>query len=198
MTAPARREGGRRLVHLATGLVGVVALQLPEPRATLLVALVFAGAVLLELARLASSLRPRLDRLAGGLYRPAEAARVSGATLLTGSYLLVWLLFPADVAARAIVVAAVADPAAAAVGSRFSGRPGRKSMIGSLAALAASLLVLLAWNTALVLAAVTAVVATAAERVPGPGLDNVAVPLATAFVLDALPYATTIAQAAAA
>jgi dolichol kinase len=198
VTLPARREGGRRLVHLATGLVGVAALQLAEPAATLLVALVFAAALVLEIARLVSPLRERLDRLSGGLYRPAEAARVSGATLLTGSYLLVWLLFPATVAARAIVVAAVADPAAAAVGSRWSGRPGRKSMTGSLAALAAALLVLLAWQTALVPAVVAAVAAAGAERVPCAGLDNVTVPLVTAFALDAVPYATAVALAAAA
>lgn len=198
MTVPARREGGRRLVHLATGLVGVAALQLAEPRATLLVALIFAAALALEIARRASPLREPLGRLSGGLYRPAEAGRVSGATLLTGSYLLVWLLFPAAVAARAIVVAAVADPAAAAVGSRWSDRPGRKTMAGSLAALAAALLVLLAWNTALAPAVVAAVVAAGAERVPGAGLDNVAVPLATAFALDAVPYATAVALAAGA
>lgn len=191
MTAPARRESARRLVHLASGLVGVLAIRFPEGYGTLFVAAIFAAALLLEAARLLLPAgRNVVTAAAGSLYRPAEARRVSGATLLTGAYLAVWLVFPAAVAARAITVAAVADPAAAAVGSRFSGTPGRKSPIGSAAALAAAFAVLLLWPTALPAAAMAAAAAALAERVPGNGADNVAVPVATALVLAVSGWAS--------
>jgi dolichol kinase len=171
-------------VHLASGLLGVAAASLPDRTATVLLATAFAITLLVDSARLlAPPLARPLLALAGALYRPVEQRRLSGGTFLLAAYLGSWLLFTPLVAARAIVVAAVADPAASLVGSRWSRERGRKTWVGSAAAFAAAFAVLLAWRTALPVAALVALVAAFAERVPGAGLDNVTVPLATAAAL---------------
>ena len=54
------------------------------------------------------------------------------------------------------------------------------------AAFAVALVVLLVWRTALPVSVLAALVAALAERVPGAGLDNLALPLATASALTAL------------
>lgn len=190
MTAPATpaaREAGRRALHVASGLLGVGAALLSHPVVTLLLAGLVALALALEGLRLATVPgRAAIHGRFGSLFRAAESRRLSGATLLVASYFAAWLLFPAAAAARAMVVTALADPAAAAVGSRFSGRLGRKSVSGSAAALGVALAALLLWPTAPLPALAAAVTAAAAERVPGPGLDNVLMPLATAGVLALL------------
>ncbi len=187
MTGPAPREGGRRLGHLASGLLGLAVFAVPETTVTLLLAAFAAVAIFAEAARLLT--RPGAALIAavgGGLFRPVEAGRVSGGTFLAFGYLLAWLAFPAAAAARAIVVTAVCDPAAAAVGSRFSGTPGRKSWIGSMAALLSAFAVLALWPTALPGALLAAVGAAAAERLPGAGIDNIAIPLAVSALLVTL------------
>ncbi|OGU01468.1 MAG: hypothetical protein A2085_01525 [Gemmatimonadetes bacterium GWC2_71_10] len=187
MTAPAPREGGRRAVHLASGLLGVAAAVVPDRAATILLATAFGIALLIDAVRLLAPRRARpVLALAGSLYRPDEQRRLSGATLLMTAYVGTWLLFPPVAAARAIVVAAVADPAAALAGSRWSRARGRKTWVGSAAAFAVALVVLLVWRTALPVSVLAALVAALAERVPGAGLDNLALPLATASALTAL------------
>lgn len=184
MSGPAPREGGRRALHLASGALGVVA-AVASPAAGRWIFLgALAAAGVLEALRLTSDPAARaLARVTGPLFRPGEARAVSGATLLAAGYALAWLLFPAATAARAITVTAVADPVAAWAGSRGGGTPGRKSVAGTAAAFVAALAVLAAWRTALPLALAGAVAAALAERIPGRGVDNVAIPLATAAAL---------------
>jgi len=107
---------------------------------------------------------------------------VSGAATLALGYALAWWLFPVLAAERAILVAAVADPMAATIGSRFGGG-GRKSLAGSAACAAAAALVLLLTGTPGTTAVVVAAVATAAERAPWRGADNVLVPVSVGAVL---------------
>ena len=96
-------------------------------------AILVAIAAAAEAARLASpQVAAALARLAGGAFRPAEAHWPSGAGTLALGYALAWWIFPPAVAEAAIVVTALADPAAALVGSRF-GRGAAKSVPGSLA-----------------------------------------------------------------
>jgi len=186
LTAPARREGGRRLLHALSGALGVAAAVAPPRLTTIGLTALVALALTLETARLTSpAARALLTRAAGGWFRPPEARAISAATLLAAAYLITWLLFAPAFAARAITVTALADPAAALIGTRFaprSDRP-RKSWVGSAAAFATALLVLLAWRTPPAAAALAAAAAAAAERLPGAGVDNVAVPLAAAAVL---------------
>ena len=142
-----------------------------------------ATAAVAETARLASPrVAAALARLAGGAFRPSEAHRPSGAGTLALGYAVVWWLFPPAVAEAAIVVAALADPAAALVGSRF-GRGVAKSVPGSLACacVAATVLAVLRFPPAALV--VAAIGAAAAERAPWPGTDNFVVPLAVGALL---------------
>ena len=179
----ARGESWRRTLHVASGVLGPLAAALGRRVATpAFVALVVAAAVA-EIARWRWSwMRLRLQRLAGELFRPAETSRVSGATTLAVGYALAWWLFPVAAAERAILVAALADPVAATVGTRF-GAGRRKSWPGSAACAATAALVLLLTGLGGGAAVVAAVVAMAAERAPWHGADNVLVPVSVAAVL---------------
>jgi dolichol kinase len=140
-----------------------------------------------ETTRLAS---PRaaalLGRLAGGAFRPAEARSPSGAATLALGYALAWWLFPPAVAEAAIVVTAVADPAAALAGSRLGSGAG-KSLAGSLACAVAAALVLLILRVSPAGIAVAAIGAAVAERAPWLGADNLAVPLVVGALLRWMP-----------
>ncbi len=176
-------ESWRRTLHVASGAIGPLAAALGPRVATPAfgaLVMIAAGA---EIARWRWPwARTTLHRLAGGLFRPAEASLVSGATTLALGYALAWWLFPVAAAERAILVAAVADPLAATIGSRFGGgRP--KSWVGSAACAAAAALVLLLTGLAGGTALVAAMVAMAAERAPWHGVDNVGVPLSVGAVL---------------
>lgn len=185
MTGVAPREGRRRVLHLASGVLGLAALAGTPLR--IMTAVLVSLAVLALLAEVVRRRRPAanaaLTRLSGGAFRPAEADAVSGATYLALGYAAAWLAFTGSAAALAIVVTAVADPSAAAVGRRFSAVSGRKTWAGTAAAFAAALAVLALAGRSWRVAGTAALVAALAERMPGRGLDNFAVPLATAAAL---------------
>jgi dolichol kinase len=184
-TAPLRapRESWRRGLHLASGVLGPLAATLDPRVAAAAFAVLVAVAAAAETLRLASPRAgKRIGRLAGALFRPSEARSVSGAATLALGYALAWWLFPAAIAERAIVVAAVADPVAATVGSRVGGG-GSKTWAGSLACACAAALVLLPGHLAAPAVAVAAIGAAVAERAPWHGSDNVAVPLVVAGLL---------------
>jgi dolichol kinase len=183
---PAERtheEVRRRTVHVASGILGPLAAAVGDRVATPAFVALVVAASLAEIARLRWPwARTALGRLAGGLFRPTEATRVSGAATLALGYALVWWLFPVAAAERAILVAAVADPMAATVGSRFGGgRP--KSWAGSAACAATAALVLLLTGLPGWAAAIAAAVATAVERAPWRGADNVLLPVSVGAVL---------------
>jgi dolichol kinase len=146
-------------------------------------AILVAIAAVAETARLASPpVAAALGRLAGGAFRPAEAHWPSGAGTLALGYALVWWLFAPAVAEAAIVVTALADPAAALVGSRF-GRGAAKSVPGSLACACVAAMALAVFGFPPAALVVAAVGAAAAERAPGRGTDNLAVPLVVGALL---------------
>ena len=173
---------GRRALHASSGIVGPVAAALGA-RAAPGFAVLVAVAAIAEGTRLCwPRARRALDRVAGAWFRPAEASAISGATMLACGYAVTWWLFPGPVAERAIVVAALADPMAATVGTRFGGgRP--KSWAGSAACAATAALVLLLSGSAALVALGAAVVAAAVERAPWRGADNVAIPVCVGAVL---------------
>lgn len=180
--APA--EARRRAFHMTSVLLAPTALALPVPVASAGFAALITMALSAEAARYRwPAFEQALARMVGQVFRPRE--RVTGATLLALGYALTWWAFPGPDAARAIAVAAFADPAAAWAGRAFYRQAARKTWAGTGAALAVAGLVLLLSGAGTLPAAVAALAAALAERVPGPGLDNLAVPLATAAALFA-------------
>ena len=178
----APEEGRRRALHVASGAIGPLAAAVGPVATPAFVALVaLAGGA--EAARLRWPwARTRLERLGGGLFRPDEVSTVSGAAMLACGYALAWWLFPAADAERAILVAAVADPMAAMVGSRFGGGR-RKSWAGSAACAGTVAVILLLTGLPVVTAIFAAVVAAGVERAPWPGSDNLALPVGVGAVL---------------
>jgi dolichol kinase len=170
-------------LHVAAGSLGPLAANAGPAVANRAFVALVALAVVAEVARLTSRhARAAVLRVAGALFRPAESGGVSGATTLALGYALTWWLFPAPVAERAIVVAAIADPAAAIIGSRVGGRAA-KSWAGSLACVCAAAWVLLLFRVPPAGVAVAAIGAAMAERAPWRGSDNLTVPLVVAALL---------------
>jgi dolichol kinase len=105
------------------------------------------------------------------VFRPRESSRPSGAMwLFLGYALCAWMPLPAS--ASSVVAGALADPAAAVVGTRFGkGRP--KSWPGTLAALVMAAVALWVFvHLPLRLALLAALVAALLERWSGPFDDN--------------------------
>jgi len=186
VTLSAPHEGRRRTLHLASAFLGLAAQAgiLPGGTMTALLLALMASALLLEaLRRRNHKVNAVLARASLGALRPAEHDGLTGATWLAVGYAVTWLVAPASVAARAIVVAAVADPAAALVGRWAVPAGGRKTAAGSAGAFVAALAVLWALGTGWRGTLAGAATATLAERVPGRGLDNLVIPLSTAAAL---------------
>jgi dolichol kinase len=171
----------RRLAHASSALLLLV---VPLAGWSVLAIVVSAGVVggwILEVARLRSA---QVHAVLSGVlpvFRAVEARRPCGAAWLGAGYILaVWLPPPAP--AAAILVAALADPAASLVGNRFSTpEAGAKTVGGSAAhfAVACAVLAALAYSWWLVLG--VAALATAFERWSAPLDDNLVVPPAVAL-----------------
>lgn len=187
MSAPAPHEGRRRALHVASGSLALVVFLPPRTVVPALLALVALACGLEALRRRAArSGRPPFGVGVEALFRAAERGAVSGATLLAVGYLAAWLVAPGVTAGRAILVAATADPAGAAAGTRFGRTAGRKTGVGTLGVFLVAAAVLLATNLPVLYALAGAAAAAAAERLPWRGVDNVAVPVMTAAVLRLL------------
>ena len=187
MSGPAPHEVRRRALHLASGSLALVVFLPPRTVVPALLVLV-ALACGLEAWRRRAARVGRSPFGAGveALFRATERGAVSGATLLAVGYLAAWLVAPGATAGRAMLVAATADPAGAAVGTRFARTVGRKTWAGTLGAFLVAAAVLLATNLPAPHALAGAAAAAAAERLPWRGVDNVAVPVITAAVLRLL------------
>jgi dolichol kinase len=166
VTAPARR----RLIHASTSLVLLVGLIGGWSLLRVVATLVVPVAAALESWRILSPRGDVLRRLVP-VYRPAEAARPSGAFWLSVGYAAA-LWFPMPGAAAGVLAGAIADPVASAVGSRWGGSVGTKTWVGTAGAFCvtfgACLLVGLPWFVAVV----AALVGAGLERWSGPFDDN--------------------------
>lgn len=126
------------------------------------------------------------------ILRAEEQHRPTGSTFFIAGALLAFLFFDSAIAANATLIQAVADPAAAIVGTRWGHHRWRgKSLEGSLAylttAIAAGCLLLPSHlGLGLPLLALGAVAATVLEFLPLPIDDNLRVPLLTSLVLAAV------------
>ena len=177
----------RRIFHVGNGLVLAwlpVALELSR---TTVVAVL--GAVLCVLVA-ADVVRLRIPRLNAFFYQtfpsfasPREAERLASSTWYLLGVMLAYALFPMRIAVLAVLVLAVADPAASVLG-RLLGRRrlGKGSVEGSLAFLAVATGILgpnVGWAAALAVALGVALV----EVVPWGLDDNLTVPVAAAVLL---------------
>lgn len=174
------------MLHAASAGLGPAALALPERTATLALGGIAILAVVLEVLRHRSARASRLiDAVASALFRPSERRTLSGPTALAWGYFAAWALFGPRHAAAAIVVAGLADPAAALIGRRY-GRGHGKSLVGSAACAGAGAAALGAWGFAPPTAVVGGLVAAIAERAPWRGADNLLMPLAVGGTLAVL------------
>jgi dolichol kinase len=164
----------------------LVAIRLPGHGGDLLFGALVALAMALEVARRVS---PAIQRVVLGagrpLFRPEELRGLSGPTVLACGYALAWWIFAAPIALAAVLVAALADPAAALVGRAFGGGV-RKSWIGSASCAVVAAIVLVAVGVRLPAAVATGCVAATAERVSWSGLDNLLLPLSVGGALTLL------------
>jgi dolichol kinase len=174
------RPALRRALHAASAVVSLLILLSPT---ALRVGTAYLAATMLalEVARLRSAAVSTVLSRWIPVYRERERARPSGALWLLLAYAAcAWFPPPASVAG--ILAGGLADPAGAAVGSRAGAGSG-KSLSGSVAVTAVSVLAIRAagapWRAAVPAGLAAAVV----ERWAGPIDDNLLVaPVAAAVV----------------
>lgn len=177
----------RRVFHAGNGVAVAAALALLDPpRAGVVLGLgcALAALVALDLARFSN---PTLNRLFFRVFRPIasprEARGPASSTWYVLGVLLTVLLFPLEVAIPAILVLALADPAASYVGRRWGRRPfGTGTVEGSLVffAVAATILV---FHISILAAGLVALGTALAERGPWRLDDNLVVPLSAGGLL---------------
>jgi len=189
-----RVEWRRQVLHLATAILAPL-VWAPEPLGTTLLALgtVTAGAI--DVARLRSPRRARrIDTLLPDVFRPDEARRLSGATLLLVGATVTSALFPPRAALAGFLCLAVGDAVAALAGqlghrrrARRGGRPGGgKTLAGSLACglVCAGLIAAVVGPRPLTVLLGSAVAALVERATPGRW-DNLTLPVAVAAVVQA-------------
>lgn len=192
LSALVARSGGlqpwRRLFHAGSGLIlawAPAALGLGRPA---VVAALAAVVVVLAAGDVVRLRAPRLNALFfsafPSLASPREAHRPASSTWYAVGALLTWLLFPPAIAVPAILVLALADPAASMLG-RLVGRRrlGKGTVEGSLVFLAVAGAVLVATTSSWTAALVVAVGVTLVEVVPWRLDDNLTIPVAAAVLL---------------
>lgn len=192
-----RWESARKLIHVALSLVAAsVAAFLPHPAGATVLAAATLVALAVETARRWShAFAIRFHDLVGPMLRPRETRRLTGATTLAIGYTLALVLLPGWPAVAGILVAGLADPAAAVVGRRF-GRvryPGGKSVEGSVAFLLVAAAVLLTLpGVGPGVAVAVAILLTIMEAPSLPVDDNLYLPTAGAAALTFLPWAAAL------
>lgn len=179
-------DRARKAIHagLSIAAATVVLVLDPVPAAVVLAAATMA-ALAVELGRrLSPAVAGAFSRLEG-LLKPREATGLTGATLLSIGFTATAVTFPGGPALAGILLAGLADPAAALVGRRY-GRvryPGGKSLAGSVAFLVVALVLGLALGLGPGTAALVAMALTAVEAVTLPVDDNLYLPVAGAALV---------------
>jgi dolichol kinase len=187
-----RATRARNLIHVGLSLLAAAAVwRLPHPVGAILLAGATLVALSVELARWRSAgFADRFRRAVGPMLRVGEARRLTGATTLAVGYTVAATAFPVWPALAGILVAGLADPAAALAGRQFGRRRWRsgKSFEGSMAFLVAAFLVVLAVpGVGAAYAAMVALLTAAAEAAPLPIDDNIYLPALTAAAVSAAP-----------
>jgi dolichol kinase len=177
----------RRVFHACNGVVlalGPGALGMGRSLAAGVLAVCAALLFAADLARLRfPGLNVLFFRWFRSLASPREAAGIASSTWYAVGAFLAWALFPAPVAVPAILVMALADPAASVVGRRFGRRRlGKGTLLGSSTFFAVSFAVLLA-ATGNPVVVVVAGLAALVEVLPLGLDDNLTIPLAVGGLL---------------
>lgn len=182
-----KREIARKLIHLATAGVAVLAWVLPRPQMIVLLCVGVALAVAIELGRSRSRwLRHHFLRRTRTMLRPHERDRPAGATYMAIAYLVAVAVFPKPVAVVAMLYNGLGDATAALVGRRWGTHrvSWGKSWEGFAAGLAVNLGVgILVPGVPLAAAVVGAAAASALEFLPVPIDDNLRVTIGGGLAL---------------
>lgn len=189
-------EIGRKTLHLLALILPLGMWWLGMPLALYVVG---AGALLATVADLTRAYVPTVNRWIRRLFGPlmrdeelpdvGEGVTFNGATsVLVGAALLA-LIFPLRVAVPVLTMTMLADAAAALVGRRLGQHSwgSLSATVEGTAAFVGTGLAVMPWFSTLTLgpALASVFVAATAEIVPGPGNDNVRVPLAAAATVVA-------------
>jgi dolichol kinase len=173
----------RRTTHAATAAILILPLIIDWVTFRYVVMFLAAVWLLVEGVRLR---RPRIHEAFATVlpvFRDVETMRVSGAGwLMVGYAITVW--FPQPAATAGILVAALADPMASAIGTRFS-RDKNKTWAGSVAFLAVATAVLWSVGSRGPSVAIIAVIGAVLERWPLGLNDNLVVAPAIAAAVFA-------------
>ncbi len=184
----------RKSVHILAVALSLIMLWMGKHPAMLILGLAALIALILDILRFkAPWFGSKMQNIFGALIRPEEQALPGGKVALTGatyaliSAFLLILIFPVHIAAMSFALFMVGDAAAAIVGQKYGKRTwarGEKTMEGSLAFLAAALLVVLLmpgvnfWT-----GAAASICACLAEALPGPLNDNLQAPIIAGAVM---------------
>jgi len=190
---PYRFELIRKAIHLLAMALPLGMLVLERRPALAILAGLTVVALATEITRARSeAVRRAIEWLVGWMMRaeekpPIGQIRLSGATWVLISALLLLVCFPARLAALAMMVFMAGDAAAALVGRRFGHHRwglGPKTIEGTLGFMAAGSVVgLFLAEPVLWFGPAAAVLAGALELLPGPLNDNLQAPFLTAFAL---------------
>jgi dolichol kinase len=195
-TLVARTEGlqpWRRIFHALCGLIVVALLVGLEPEWIVATGVLGVLTLVVLAADLLRLVRPELNRLFFRLFpalaSPREERRLASSTwFLLGVFFAV-VVFPREVTIPAILVLALADPAASWMGRRWGRRRfGAGTVVGSTVFFLVAALVLAPFVGPGVALAAAAVIALL-EAAPWPVDDNLVIPLAAGVVLwSLLPF----------
>lgn len=194
------RELMRKGLHLAALVIPWGMLHLDRNAALVLLGMAAAAALLADWARARSlAIQNAVMFLFGKLMRPGEFASspvsfvVNGATWTLVSAFFLFLLFPARIAALAMVIFLLGDAASGLVGRRYgriSWRISDRTVEGTCAFWAVAVAAALIMQcTAIWIGIASALIAGAAEILPGPLNDNLQVPAAAAMTVFLLELA---------
>ncbi|MEZ4701928.1 MAG: phosphatidate cytidylyltransferase [Rhodothermales bacterium] len=193
-----RSEFFRKTIHLLSVALPVGMLLVPRTTGLVALAMLTALALAFEVAR---GINPEVNRFFvwqfGWMMRPDEKPplgriRISGATWVLLSALVLLVCFPARIAAMALTVFMIGDAAAALVGRRFgrhrwSGSP--KTIEGTIGFIVFGALAALFFpKPAFWLGPAAALLAGALELLPGPLNDNIQAPFITALAIAATEH----------
>ena len=192
MTNPGGKESlsselKRKSFHLTALVIPLGILILPHQTSITALALSTVVILFMELFRLRNPYFARIfNRTFGIIMRKHERRSFTSSTYLLSSCLLSDLLYQKEIAAGAILFLVLGDVSAALVGKHWRRLPlGKKSLTGSLACLASSLLV--AWavpHLPFRIGLWGALLATLTELSPLPIDDNFTIPILSGGIMQ--------------
>ncbi len=177
----------RRVVHVVSGLVLAGALWVLQPPTLVAVSVLAAVVLILFVSDLIRLARPGLNALFFRAFRPLvsprEAVGIASATWFMAGILVTVSLFPLEVAVPAIVVLALADPAANYAGRTWGRRRLGTGTVEGTAVFVAVAFLTLSPVAPLPSAFLAALLAAVAEVLPWKLDDNLVIPVTVSAVL---------------